>query len=134
MRKGDEPGHGSALAQLVELLATSGTEATSAAANVTDARRALGGIPDGAIAQVRDVQGCDVRRGSTGIRPLLDVYVDFSERLPAILGWNEPRRYLILTQDPAEIRPTGGFVGSYGIVAFDNGSITELPVRGCGAP
>ena len=45
--------------------------------------------------------------------------------MPAILGWNEPRRYLVLTQDPAEVRPTGGFIGSYGIVVFDRGSLAD---------
>ena len=57
--------------------------------------------------------------------PLLDSYLSASARLPAILGWDAPRRYLVLTQNPAELRPTGGFIGSYGIIAFDKGRITE---------
>ena len=57
--------------------------------------------------------------------PVLGLFLDASDRLPAILGWNEPRRYLILTQDPAEVRPTGGFIGSYGIIVFDRGSIAD---------
>jgi hypothetical protein len=61
--------------------------------------------------------------------PMLSSYVDASERGPSIFGWNGPRRYLVLTQDPAEIRPTGGFIGSYGIVAFDRGRITERVFR-----
>ena len=48
-----------------------------------------------------------------------------SARLPGILGWDGPRRYLVLTQDPAELRPSGGLIGSYGIIAFDKGKITE---------
>ena len=61
--------------------------------------------------------------------PLLDSYLEMSGRLPAILGWDGPRRYLVLTQDPAELRPTGGFTGSYGIIAFDHGRITERVFR-----
>ena len=61
--------------------------------------------------------------------PLLDTYLTVSERLPAILGWDGPRRYLVLTQNPAELRPTGGFIGSYGIIAFDKGRITERSFR-----
>jgi hypothetical protein len=57
--------------------------------------------------------------------PLLDTYVRVSARLPAILGWDGPRRYLVLTQDPAELRPSGGLIGSYGIIAFDKGRIVE---------
>ena len=61
--------------------------------------------------------------------PLLDSYVTVSARLPAILGWDGPRRYLVLTQNPAELRPTGGFTGSYGIVTFDRGRLTEHSFR-----
>jgi hypothetical protein len=61
---------------------------------------------------------------------VLDSYVDASERMPAILGWDGPRRYLILTQDPAEIRPTGGFIGTYGIVTIDRGRIVERSFGG----
>ena len=61
----------------------------------------------------------------TAYGPLLDAYLTASARLPSILGWDEPRRYLVLTQNPAELRPTGGYAGSYGIVTFDKGRITE---------
>ena len=61
--------------------------------------------------------------------PLLDSYLTASARLPAILGWDGPRRYLVLTQNPAELRPTGGYTGSYGIIAFDKGQITERVFR-----
>jgi hypothetical protein len=32
-------------------------------------------------------------------------------------GGNGPRRYLFLSQNPDEIRPTGGFIGTYGIIS-----------------
>ncbi|MGH2512538.1 MAG: DUF4012 domain-containing protein [Candidatus Limnocylindrales bacterium] len=57
--------------------------------------------------------------------PLLTAYAQAAAVLPRILGWDGPRRYLVLTQDPAELRPTGGFIGSFGIIAFDKGRITE---------
>ena len=42
-----------------------------------------------------------------------------------MLGMNGPRRYLVLAEDPAELRPSGGFIGTYGLVTFDQGRITE---------
>ena len=123
-RQATSPGDGSALAELIELLATSRPEAARAVASVAEARRALAAVPDGAIAQIgsfRDAMSGRIERYSQ----MLDTYLDFSERLPAIFGWNEPRRYLVLTQDPAELRPTGGFIGSYGIIVFERGSMTE---------
>ncbi len=42
-----------------------------------------------------------------------------------ILGKDRERVYLILVQDAGELRPTGGFVGNYGIVRFRDGKMTE---------
>ena len=118
------PGGTSTLAQLVELMATSRDHAVSAAASVASARRELARVQDGLIGPTASVRDAMTARIDT-YGPLLDTYVDASERLPAILGWDGPRRYLVLTQDPAEIRPTGGFIGSYGIMTFDRGRVTE---------
>ena len=118
------PAGTSTLAQLVALMATSRNHAVSAAASVASARRELATVPDGLlgpIASARDAMATRI----DAYGPLLDSYVDASARLPAILGWDGPRRYLVLTQDPAEIRPTGGFIGSYGIMTFDRGRVTE---------
>lgn len=46
--------------------------------------------------------------------------------IPEILGANGTKKYLILFQNSNEIRPTGGFIGSYGILDFENGKITNL--------
>jgi hypothetical protein len=119
-----DPGTVSALSQLVELLATSRDRAVSAAASVATARRTLASIPDGLIGQVVSVRDA-MSEHIDAYGPLLDTYVEVSARLPAILGWDGPRRYLVLTQDPAELRPSGGLIGSYGIIAFDRGRITE---------
>jgi len=119
-----DPGTASALSQLVELMATSRDRAVSAAASVATARRTLAAIPDGLVGQVESVRDAITER-IDAYGPLLDTYVEVSAQLPAILGWDGPRRYLVLTQDPAELRPSGGLIGSYGIIAFDRGRITE---------
>jgi len=119
-----DPGSASALSQLVELMATSRDLAVSAAASVASARQTLAAVPDGLIGQVESVRDAmQTRIEKYG--PLLDTYVQVSAQLPGILGWNGPRRYLVLTQDPSELRPSGGFIGSFGIIAFDKGKITE---------
>jgi hypothetical protein len=113
-----------ALSQLVELMATSRDSAVAAAASVAHARQTLAGIPDGLASAVESVRDAMTTKIAT-YSPLLDSYLTVSARLPAILGWDAPKRYLVLTQDPAELRPTGGYIGSFGIVAFDKGRITE---------
>jgi hypothetical protein len=119
-----DPTNASTLFQLVELMATSRDDAVSAAASVASARQALASVPDGLIGQVESVRDA-MRTRIDKYGPLLDTYVKVSARLPAILGWDGPRRYLVLTQDPAELRPSGGLIGSYGLITFDKGKITE---------
>jgi nucleoside-diphosphate-sugar epimerase len=46
--------------------------------------------------------------------------------LPDLLGVNERKRYLILFQNEGEIRSTGGWLTSYGIVGVEGGQIREL--------
>ena len=114
----------STLAQLVELMASSRDSALAAQAALGRARAAVNTIPHGLAGPVEGARNEMTERLDT-YAPLLDAYVAASARLPAILGWEGPRRYLVLTQDPAELRSTGGFIGSYGIVVFDRGRLTQ---------
>ncbi|MDX6704481.1 MAG: hypothetical protein QOI48_327 [Solirubrobacteraceae bacterium] len=41
--------------------------------------------------------------------------------LVTFLGGDGPRRYLVLSQNPAEPRPGGGFIGTYGVLAVADG-------------
>ncbi|MFA5985879.1 MAG: DUF4012 domain-containing protein [Parcubacteria group bacterium] len=45
-----------------------------------------------------------------------------------MLGANGPRTYLLLFQNNNEMRATGGFIGSYGIVKINNGRITQMMI------
>ncbi len=52
-------------------------------------------------------------------KPLLDV-------APYLLGADAPRTYLMLFQNDAEMRPTGGFLTAYAIIRVDKGRITPV--------
>jgi hypothetical protein len=47
-----------------------------------------------------------------------------------LLGENGPRMYLFLFQNNAELRPTGGFIGSYGLLDVTRGRIRNFFVDG----
>lgn len=53
-------------------------------------------------------------------------YKESASFLPDILGVNERRRYLLLLQNESELRSTGGWITSYGIVGLEGGQIREL--------
>ena len=44
--------------------------------------------------------------------------------LPAFLGAGEPRRYLLVAQNPAELRGTGGFMGAFAVLEADAGRVS----------
>ncbi len=114
----------SALAGLVELMATSQSSVNAAIGALDRADQALAAAPanlPGLIADARDAMRAKIAE----FGPPLKAYAHAAGILPQVLGWNGPRRYLVLTQDPAELRPTGGYIGSFGIIAFDRGRITE---------
>lgn len=46
--------------------------------------------------------------------------------LPSLLGTGEEKTYLLLLQNNTELRPTGGFIGTYGTLTVKNGSITDF--------
>ena len=50
--------------------------------------------------------------------------------LPQLLGSDGPRRYLVVFQNLAELRSTGGIFGSYAVLTIDHGQLT---VSGQGA-
>jgi hypothetical protein len=49
---------------------------------------------------------------------------------PALLGAGGPVSYLVVAQDPADIRPTGGFLGSWGVLTVAHGQVSSLVYQG----
>lgn len=47
-------------------------------------------------------------------------------KTPWLLGKDKARTYLMIFQNDAELRPTGGFWTAYGIIKIENGKITPL--------
>jgi len=60
--------------------------------------------------------------------PLLDQTVTVLRTLPKALGAEQPQTYLILIQNSDELRASGGFISSVGILRVDNGKV-DLQVK-----
>lgn len=52
-----------------------------------------------------------------------------SQSLPVLLGQDGKRQYLVLLQNNAELRPTGGFIGSFALITVENGKFVDLRVQ-----
>lgn len=62
--------------------------------------------------------------------PLLEAVVNqvvpLAQTLPTIAGYPKEKTYLFLLQNNRELRPTGGFIGTYGILKLDSGEISQF--------
>lgn len=56
--------------------------------------------------------------------PAVDAVGNSAALLPAMLGADGPRNYLLVAQNPAELRATGGLIGSVALIRADHGTIT----------
>jgi len=51
------------------------------------------------------------------------------EFLPWLIGEEEKRTYLVLFQNSAELRPTGGFIGSFAFLTFEKGKFVDFEIQ-----
>jgi hypothetical protein len=61
--------------------------------------------------------------------------VDSEQGVQALLtaiGGDGPRRYLVLAQNPDELRPTGGYAGSHGVLEADGAKVSLNSFEGSG--
>jgi len=68
---------------------------------------------------------------STLIDDMKDM-VDLSGAVETVFGQDDFKRYLIILQNNHELRPTGGFMGSYAIADFQKGKLLNIDLPGGG--
>lgn len=61
--------------------------------------------------------------------PLLSGGLQLLASAPNLLGASNPVSYLIVAQNPADLRPTGGYMGSWGVLTFQDGHVKQLDYR-----
>ncbi len=96
----------------------------SGAASVREAAELVEGIEGrwliGPVDQARD----DLVERLPGYARRVTTTSDGLRALVRFAGGDGPRRHLLLSQNPDEIRPTGGFIGTYGVMSADGESMT----------
>lgn len=63
----------------------------------------------------------------------LSLLVDNTSELKSFLGAGRDKRYLLIFQNNAEMRGSGGFLGSYALIDFREGKIRNLEIPGGGS-
>jgi hypothetical protein len=60
------------------------------------------------------------------LRAALDRDLTLLGKVPSMLGYPAPKRYLFLLLNNTELRPGGGFIGTYGVVELADGGIERF--------
>lgn len=96
---------------------------TAADRAVRSAQERVAGIPEvGLIPSVRTAV-TQVRRELDRAAATTATAARAAVLLPPMLGGDEPRTYLVLFQNPAEVRATGGMPGAFAVVEADQGRL-----------
>ncbi|MFA6098453.1 MAG: DUF4012 domain-containing protein [Patescibacteria group bacterium] len=67
-----------------------------------------------------------LKEKSGELQKALDEGISASQIIPSIAGYPDQKTYLFLLQNNTELRPTGGFIGTYGILKVKDGDIKEF--------
>ncbi|PIU03450.1 hypothetical protein COT44_03330 [Candidatus Shapirobacteria bacterium CG08_land_8_20_14_0_20_39_18] len=70
----------------------------------------------------------EIKKFIPEIKKFLLIYRDFLVVSPKLLGADQGIVYLFLFQNNMELRPGGGFIGSYGLASFESGKLFHFGV------
>lgn len=109
---------------MLQVLAESVVDLHGVRSEIELAMSALTDIPDdGLLAPVREAVN-SVKTQLPVLDALTNRILPTAQLLPSILGYPDSKTYLFLLQNNRELRPTGGFIGTYGILKVDAGEFT----------
>ena len=82
------------------------------------------------IPEAQRTQFVELKSKLPGIENFITDFSKNSQIFTDVLGSNGPRKYLFLFQNNQEMRATGGFIGTYGIMDISNGNIRKFFIDG----
>jgi len=96
--------------------------------NLGKAKQLLADIDDSSIPEDKKASFEEFESKLPVFEKLINDSVDYSKFLEDFIGTRGTKKYLILFQNPSELRPTGGFPGTYGVVTFKDGKLQDFKV------
>lgn len=112
--------------QIVGLLNTARPELDKAVSQVTRAHTLLSEIDPDKVDPNYRVAIIEAQSKTSALNQAVGVLGTLSQELPQALGFNNPRKYLLLNQNSNELRATGGFIGSFSVITLHKGQITDV--------
>lgn len=111
------------IAKIVETLDKITPQVDVIAVNITGARKALDKIDASRYPKKYADQMIVVKQTIDFADDFMIEARPMVKQLPELLGTKTPKKYMVLFQNDAEIRPTGGFITAYAIFRVEKGKI-----------
>lgn len=111
--------------RLVELLRVGQTEFASAEESLVAAREIIAGLSLGDLAPDLVLNFFDLTQYADNLSRANAVLRQSPDLLTSALGLSGTQTYLILSQNSDELRPSGGYIGTYGWMTVRNGQIVD---------
>jgi len=111
---------------VLQALSESTTDLHAVKSDIELALLLLDEIPDEGLLKVVRTAIAPVKAQLPLLQALVYQALPAAETLPGIMGFPEEKTYLFLLQNNRELRPAGGFIGSYGILKLDAGEIAQF--------
>jgi hypothetical protein len=118
--------------RLDERLEVLGAYARSSLSLLKDAQKAATtvdpeSVPEAQRAQVTKLLA-ELEKGTQAVQECAAL----ADVMAQMVGKDSQRKYLVIFQNHTELRPTGGFMGSFAELTFDQGAIRDIQVPGGG--
>lgn len=111
-------------AEVLKVFYESPPELKGSQAQIQLAKQAIARIPTyGLLPPIHRV-ATELREQFLTIEEGIAVAIPTIEAVPRIIGYPNEKTYLFLLENNSELRPTGGFIGTYGILKVKYGEIT----------
>jgi hypothetical protein len=109
--------------KILKLLYESSPEILGIKADLDLANLSIEKVSPVGILKPFDSKITEIKRQLNQASALADEAVPLAQILPILSGYPQKAAYLVMLQNSDELRPTGGFLGTYGILEVENGEI-----------
>jgi hypothetical protein len=111
--------------RIVELLTIGQGRFVSATRHLDSANVSLNDLEVSGVSPDLLLKIEDVRQYYDQLRDINVLLLDTPELLNEVLGLNNTQNYLVLAQNSDELRPSGGYISTYGWITVRNGQVSD---------
>lgn len=111
--------------RLVELLNLGRGRFVNAEKHLDNAEATINGLDKAEISQELLIAVNGLAQYQQELRDITQMLQASPELLTEVLGLNEPKTYLVLAQNNDELRPSGGYLSTYGYITIRNGRVVN---------